>query len=108
MIVENTKTHNIIRKDSGTIERIQIYGNVRSCMFSRVSTRFDIIVTKLDNDREDYLVSLPNYYFCIVTSRPHDIGYKLIERRVMSAVDAESVEMGIKYLMNIEKDDEKW
>ena len=65
----------------------------------RLGTRFDIVLSKLSE--KNYLVSIPNFYFSMTTPEPRNIAYKLVEREVMPAVDAETVEMIIKHMLEI-------
>jgi hypothetical protein len=93
--VENKQVKKI-REEAGKIAQHDINTHYRSCTFDRLGTRFQVIVAKID---ESYLVSIPNFHFSIMTPKACDIAYKLVERKVMNQVDAESVEMAINWLM---------
>jgi hypothetical protein len=88
-----------VREEGGKMVTHNKFVGEQNCTFDRFGTRFEIHVIKI-NDTE-YLVSVPNFYFSMTTPTPYDIAYKLRQRDVMSAVDAESVEIAIKHLMSL-------
>lgn len=100
IIVKNNRQNGWrVSEEDGKMMKVGIKEGIRYCTFDRNGTRFQINVQTLDN--EEYLVSIHNFYFSMTTPRPHDIGYKLMERGVMVDVDAESVELAISHLMKI-------
>jgi hypothetical protein len=98
--VENKQLRKV-SEEVGTVVKSDINTSFRSCTFDRNGSRFQIVVMKIDETENglDYIVSVPNFYFSIQTPRPSDIAYKLTERGVMPAIDAESVEIAIGWLM---------
>jgi hypothetical protein len=93
--VEN-KNENPIRREGGTITELTVKKSQKHCVFNRLGTKFDIRVQKLTQD--EYLVSIPNFFFSMTASQPFDIGYKLLEKQVMGTVDAESVDLVLEHL----------
>jgi hypothetical protein len=99
MITVENKQLRKLNEESGKMVKYEINVHDRSCTFDRLGSRFLIHVAKIDD--KEYLVSIPNFFFSMTTPRPYDIAYKLTERGVMTATDAESVEMAIAHLMAI-------
>jgi hypothetical protein len=95
--VENNRTHKI-REEEGYVTKYFSMKNVQICTFDRLGTRIEIILTELPKNQ--YCVSIPNFYFAINTQEPQNIAYKLIEREAMGKTDAESVELAIEWLLN--------
>ena len=93
--VEN-KNENPIRREGGTIVELTVKKSQKRCVFNRLGTKFDIRVQKLEQN--EYLVSIPNFFFSMITPQPFDIGYKLLEKQVMGMVDAESIDLVLEHL----------
>ena len=96
MKVENNQMR-VVNEASGEWVKYERFAGNFKGTFDRLGTRFQIHVAKVDE--REYLVSIPNFYFSIQTPTPNDIAYKLVERKVMNEVDAESVEMAIYAMM---------
>jgi hypothetical protein len=103
VLVENMKEQKVSWR-AGNIIHAEISENVLSCTFDRQSTRFQIVLTMVD---DEYVVSVPNFFFSMRTHNPCDIAYKMIERNVMAPVDAESVEMAINWLMSQQQNEQQ-
>lgn len=87
-----------IRHDAGLVCKLEIFEDRASCVFERCGTKFIIVLQSYS--QKEYLVSIPNFYFSILTTQPNDIAYKLVQNQVMSRVDGESVEMAVTYIMS--------
>lgn len=96
--VENRTLGHRVSEASGTVTESNVSNYHRSCTFEREGTRFEIVVTSLENHK--YVVAIPNFYFSIETRNPIHIGYKLGEKLKLSKVDRESVELAIDWLMS--------
>jgi hypothetical protein len=95
-IVENNKLKKF-REDNGKVMKYEKLGSIQTCTFDRCASRYQIVLSKLPSG--EYAVVISNYYFGMTTLTPQNIAYKLIEKDIMSNVDAESVELAIEWMM---------
>jgi len=98
VVVENRTLGYKASDASGRVVESNVSNYHRSCTFEREGTRFEIVVTSLENHK--YVVAITNFYFSIETRNPIHIGYKLAEKLELSKVDRESVELAIEWLMS--------
>jgi hypothetical protein len=85
-----------ILKESGKFTKLIWNENMATGTFERYGTRLEVSLTKV-LESQTYIVTVPNFYFCMVTKTPQNVAYKLVEKDILR-VDAESVEMAMRYM----------
>jgi hypothetical protein len=98
-IVEKIMKQYLISQASGTFKRLIWNGEQATGIFERGASRFHLTLTRVV-ESDVYIVAVPNFFVCMETTNPKSCGNKISERDI-SAIDAESIELGIRYMKKI-------